>query len=200
MPSELAIDSESSSLSSAPDDEDFDFEPAKLTTTATTTASRGTATTRGALTRRVSVENNALKGRGRKRLRTQDTPAGKRPRQQIRGVYLDGVKVGAGVIGESPEKQRKRRKVSGDVKPSSPGASGEESKGETPPRSLQKKSGRKASHKIEERQDVETGAAPKKLKRKRKTKEEKEAEEMPLAMRTRGLKVLIGAHVSAAKG
>lgn len=37
-------------------------------------------------------------------------------------------------------------------------------------------------------------------KRKRKTKEEKEAEAMPLADRTKGLKMFIGAHVSCAKG
>ena len=41
---------------------------------------------------------------------------------------------------------------------------------------------------------------PKKIKRRRKTKEEKEAEAMPLATRTVGLQMFIGAHVSAAKG
>ncbi|KAJ6113890.1 Endodeoxyribonuclease IV [Penicillium sp. IBT 18751x] len=41
-------------------------------------------------------------------------------------------------------------------------------------------------------------AAP--AKRTRKTKEEKEAEAMPLAPRTKGLKMFVGAHVSAAKG
>lgn len=39
-----------------------------------------------------------------------------------------------------------------------------------------------------------------KIKRKRKTKEEKEAEAMPLAARTIGHKLFIGAHVSAAGG
>jgi len=39
-----------------------------------------------------------------------------------------------------------------------------------------------------------------KLKKKRKTKEEKEAEAMPLAARTSGTKLLLGAHVSAAGG
>ena len=41
---------------------------------------------------------------------------------------------------------------------------------------------------------------PKKIKRRRKTKEEKEAEAMPLASRTNGLQMFIGAHVSCAKG
>lgn len=41
---------------------------------------------------------------------------------------------------------------------------------------------------------------PKKTPRKRKTKEEKEAEAMPLAARTSGLRMFIGAHVSIATG
>ena len=41
---------------------------------------------------------------------------------------------------------------------------------------------------------------PKKTKRKRKTKEEKEQEAMPIAARTDGLRMFIGAHVSGAKG
>ncbi|KAL8797673.1 MAG: hypothetical protein Q9195_000025 [Heterodermia aff. obscurata] len=43
-------------------------------------------------------------------------------------------------------------------------------------------------------------AKPSKARRKRKTKEEKEAEAMPIAARTTGLKMFIGAHVSSAKG
>ncbi len=41
---------------------------------------------------------------------------------------------------------------------------------------------------------------PQKAKRKRKSKEEKEAEAMPLAARTTGLRMYVGAHVSIAKG
>ncbi|KAK5168615.1 DNA-(apurinic or apyrimidinic site) lyase [Saxophila tyrrhenica] len=44
------------------------------------------------------------------------------------------------------------------------------------------------------------GVVEKKVKRKRKTKEEKEAEAMPLAARTVGHKLYIGAHVSSAGG
>ena len=39
-----------------------------------------------------------------------------------------------------------------------------------------------------------------KVSRKRKTKEEKELEMQPLAARTTGLRMYVGAHVSAAKG
>lgn len=42
--------------------------------------------------------------------------------------------------------------------------------------------------------------ATKKVKRRRKTKEEKEAEAMPLAGRTNGMRMFVGAHVSSAKG
>ena len=53
----------------------------------------------------------------------------------------------------------------------------------------------------EEEEDFQEGEdAPKKVKRKRKTKEEKDLEAMPLAVRTDGLRMFIGAHVSGAKG
>lgn len=50
----------------------------------------------------------------------------------------------------------------------------------------------------EEVQEGEDGQ--KKITRKRKTKEEKELEAMPIAARTDGLRMFIGAHVSGAKG
>ncbi|ERF68150.1 hypothetical protein EPUS_08216 [Endocarpon pusillum Z07020] len=53
---------------------------------------------------------------------------------------------------------------------------------------------------IEDEAKVLNGDTPQKPKRKRKTKEEKEAEAMPLAARTAGLRMYIGAHVSIAKG
>ncbi|KAI5239505.1 AP endonuclease [Aureobasidium subglaciale] len=52
----------------------------------------------------------------------------------------------------------------------------------------------------EETEPVEEQATKPKVVRKRKTKEEKEAEAMPLAARTLGHKLFIGAHVSAAGG
>lgn len=49
-------------------------------------------------------------------------------------------------------------------------------------------------------QEPEEKPADRKLPRKRKTKEEKEAEMQPLAARASGLRMFVGAHVSAAKG
>jgi hypothetical protein len=48
--------------------------------------------------------------------------------------------------------------------------------------------------------DQVVNEAPKKTRGKRKTQEEKEAEAMPLAARTSGLRMFIGAHVSIATG
>lgn len=48
--------------------------------------------------------------------------------------------------------------------------------------------------------DEESGTQPRGTKRKRKTQAEKEAEAMPLAARTPGLKMFVGAHTSIAKG
>lgn len=44
------------------------------------------------------------------------------------------------------------------------------------------------------------GDAKKKVKKSRKTREERDKEAMPLAARTTGLRMFIGAHVSSAKG
>ena len=52
----------------------------------------------------------------------------------------------------------------------------------------------------EKKEDLAPKESPEKARRRRKTKEEKEAEAMPLAARTKGLRMFIGAHVSCAKG
>jgi AP endonuclease-1 len=58
----------------------------------------------------------------------------------------------------------------------------------------------KATEAIKLGSDGEVVEKKVKKKRKRKTKEEKAAEAMPIATRTTGHKLLIGAHVSAAGG
>ncbi|KAF2457384.1 DNA-lyase, partial [Lineolata rhizophorae] len=52
----------------------------------------------------------------------------------------------------------------------------------------------------DEREEAVEVRVTKKTKRKRKTKEEKEAEMVPLAARTVGSKIVVGAHISAAGG
>lgn len=67
--------------------------------------------------------------------------------------------------------------------------------------------GEKQTKKAVKKEEVAAGleesdpeGKPVKIKRKRRTKEEKEGEAMPLAARTLGLRMFIGAHVSCAKG
>ena len=60
--------------------------------------------------------------------------------------------------------------------------------------------GPKADTFDKEQEEVADDEKPKKTPRKRKTKEEKDAEAMPLAARTVGLNMFIGAHVSIATG
>lgn len=77
----------------------------------------------------------------------------------------------------------------------------EESGSEEPKTTTPK--GKKRKVKVEEievKEGINGDGDEKKVKRKRKTKEEKEAEAMPLAARTVGHKLFIGAHVSSAGG
>lgn len=59
---------------------------------------------------------------------------------------------------------------------------------------------KKSTEVKKEAEDADGKAAEQPTKKKRKTKEEKEAEAMPLAARTVGHKLFIGAHVSSAGG
>ena len=181
-----ASDSESSSLSSAPDDEGFSFKTKKFTPTGHTTDMRRAKRT---LAKGVRVANRASNGRDRKRLTTQDTPPVKRPRRLAREArcgFTDEAGAGADVTQRSSEKPQKCEGSLGGVKVEPLEASGEESKSRTLPQSTQNRSVRKVSYKAEG-QDEEAEDTPKKRKRKQKTKEEKEAEAMPLVVRTPGL-------------
>ncbi|KAL9093573.1 MAG: hypothetical protein Q9165_003968 [Trypethelium subeluteriae] len=77
---------------------------------------------------------------------------------------------------------------------------GSAGKGDSKGAKVKTKAKAKKSEIKEEIDADEDGAKPKKPKRKRKTKEEKEASEMPLAPRTLGHKMFVGAHVSGAGG
>ena len=92
-------------------------------------------------------------------------------------------------IGEPSPKKTKRKKAT-EVQVD------ETVEDEVPP----SKSKRKAKVKEEDEEVQEGEGGQKKAKRKRKTKEEREIEAMPLAIRTDGIRMFIGAHVSGAKG
>lgn len=75
----------------------------------------------------------------------------------------------------------------------------------SPQKKTRKRKFEKTTVKKEEEDDEEGKTGKEEItqgkpSRKRKTKEEKEAEAMPLAVRTKGFRMFIGAHVSAAKG
>lgn len=91
----------------------------------------------------------------------------------------------------TPKKPKSRTKATAVI----------QEKTETEDLGTPKKGRKRTKAKVEVEEEKEGGEeTPKKVRRKRKTKEEKEAEAMPLAARTAGLKMYVGAHVSSAKG
>lgn len=92
------------------------------------------------------------------------------------------------VVKPSPEKTKRKKAAEVEIE--------ETVEGEVSPQKAKRKKTVK-----EEDEEVQGGEeGQKKTKRKRKTKEEKELEAMPLATRTNGVRMFIGAHVSGAKG
>jgi hypothetical protein len=95
------------------------------------------------------------------------------------------------------KKTPRRRKTKGETEAETPIREAKE-EGGSPSRKKTKSTG-KATGSVEEDEQVAPDV-PKKIRRKRKTKEEKEAEAMPLAARTVGSRMFVGAHVSIATG
>lgn len=131
------------------------------------------------------------------------------PKKIVRKHKIKEEEVEPQVDEESPRKaKRKRTTETQEAKVESSETSSKKTKrrvaeleegavdGESAPRKAQLKK----KVKQEEVDEEEEEEGRKKIKRKRKTKEEKEAEAMPLASRTNGLQMFIGAHVSCAKG
>ena len=117
----------------------------------------------------------------------------KEVKEKLVGVDVD-VNGGAEFKGASNKTTRKRKVKAEEVVEEQP----DENVGTAA------KKGKKRKQKAEEEEpaeaDGDSQVVEKKAKRKRKTKEEKEAEAMPLAARTAGHKLFIGAHVSSAGG
>ena len=92
------------------------------------------------------------------------------------------------VVKPSPEKTKRKKAAKAEIE--------ETVEDEASPQKAKRKTTVK-----EEDEEVQGGEeGQKKTKRTRKTKEEKELEAMPLATRTNGVRMFIGAHVSGAKG
>lgn len=128
-----------------------------------------------------------------------DNPAHKAPPSKKRKVKAEKEEVKPEEeIDASPTKSKKRGRTKKDiVTPDIPALQEDGTATKKTPKS------RKQAVKTEEEPEVgaegDTGKVEK-VKRKRKTKEEKEAEAMPLAARTVGHKLFIGAHVSSGGG
>ena len=131
------------------------------------------------------------------------------PKRLVRKHKIKEEEVELQVDGNSPRKaKRKRTTETEEAKVEGSGTSPKKTKrrvaeaeeeavdGEPTPRKAQRKS--KVKQEGLEEEVEEEGR--KMIKRKRKTKEEKEAEAIPLASRTDGLRMFVGAHVSCAKG
>ena len=131
-------------------------------------------------------------GAKKRKAETAPAPVNKRARKDIKTPASEGVKA-------SPRKVKKTKIEIKEVV----GIETEDEATAGAAKSTPKKA--KKSTKQTVKVEEEPGESVKtenntKPKRKRKTKEEKEAEAMPLAARTLGSKVLVGAHVSSAGG
>lgn len=148
--------------------------------------------------------NNGTRKTARRSVK--DTPKGEAPGEAsastrkniarsraIKAEEKEAVPVGEEALEATPKKnQRKLRAIKQEQMESE-----EEDTKPAPKGRAKKKADTKPTP---EKADGETKTVEKPAKKKRKTKEEKEAEAMPLAARTVGHKLFIGAHVSSAGG
>ena len=124
--------------------------------------------------------------------KTRKIRAVKKSKSEVKGNIL---KEETALIKASKAKPTKSVKLSTVTKSTTSGGSATDI---SPKKARGAKKGAPIDDTVEDDEAGEEG--PKKPKRHRKTKEEKEAEAMPLAVRTNGLRMFIGAHVSCAKG
>lgn len=178
--------SDESELSTPPESLDDD-------TVALTNSTTEVQTEKQAVKKRKTARNSsqqATDGRGGE-VETSTTPR--------RGTRTRNVKVEVKEE-ESPDEEqqdvtpRKRQRRTTEVKEEEAEVDGNTSKPALKGRT------KKSTEVKKEAEDVDGKAAEQPTKKKRKTKEEKEAEAMPLAARTVGHKLFIGAHVSSAGG
>lgn len=101
------------------------------------------------------------------------------------------------LVAEQEDKPKRSKKTT-KIKVKS--AEDQEEEVATPKKSTKRTKKEVVEVKQEAEEAGEEGEDPPRKKRRRKTKEEKEAEAMPLAARTTGLRMFLGAHVSSAKG
>lgn len=143
---------------------------------------------------------------GHKRNLSNGTPENSPLRRTKRQKSRVSLKEASSSEESEPEAKPTPKKASRAKKTQAPSSVKKEEADETEPL---KSASEDQVPKVEEEEDsgikpkskaTATPAKAKPAKRVKKTKEEKEVEAMPLAPRTPGLRMFVGAHVSAAKG
>lgn len=118
----------------------------------------------------------------------EEQALGAEPRQRKRAIKVEGV-----VVDPTSKNSSRKRKIEK--------LSIEEVEKAEIPEDVEGIEAKPKQKKTKREENIEDGGdLPEKPTRKRKTKEEKVSEIMPLAARTNGLKMFVGAHVSSAKG
>jgi hypothetical protein len=150
-------------------------------------------------TRQVRAEVQAAESTPTEAKNQSTTPSERKTKSNKKAVVAVGLEKAERFEGDASNKTPRKRKTTQEKSPEIISAELKE-EAYTP---LKKKtaSKSKATEAVDlEGDDQVVDEAPKKTRRKRKTQEEKEAEAMPLAARTSGLRMFIGAHVSIATG
>lgn len=123
----------------------------------------------------------------------EEQALGAEPRQRKRTIKEESVKVEGVVVDPTSKNSSRKRKIEK--------LSIEEVEKAEIPEDVEGIEAKPKQKKTKREENIEDGGdLPEKPTRKRKTKEEKVSEIMPLAARTNGLKMFVGAHVSSAKG
>jgi hypothetical protein len=150
-------------------------------------------------TRQVRAEVQAAESIPTEAKNQSTTPSERKTKSNKKAAVAVGLEKAEQFEGDASNKTPRKRKTTQEKNPETISAELKE-EADTP---LKKKttSKSKATETVDLKGDDQVvGEAPKKTRRKRKTQEEKEAETMPLAARTSGLRMFIGAHMSIATG
>ena len=141
----------------------------------------------------VGLETTSIKAKEEGRVVTTGSPRRARRVQKTEAIVFEEHEV---IDPAKPSKSSRRTKKREEVVVKEE----EETDLARSPKKHRKTKKTETSVSVKEEVAVEAEDTPKKAKRHRKTQEEKDLEAMPLAARTTGLSMFIGAHVSCAKG
>ena len=130
------------------------------------------------------------------------------PTSAVNGDLTERAGMKTSIQGEADSRKRKAESITQSVKKTKrAGAAAKVSyaeisadKAEEAPKATPKKGKKLYEIEVEEDTEAEVTVTKQKVQRKRKTKEDLKAEAIPLAIRTVGSKLLVGAHISNTRG